>query len=191
MAKTQIQKIIYRTYAGPFTNVDSDVWLEADNASDIKKRIQAILWAEAPITEHLLEKRLINSYGIVRNAVKIRGKLEGIIKTMDLKVTKDGYTPVYWHISQNPESYRIFRVAQDEESKRDVLDIPYREAANAALYVLRKEGPLNEEELKKQTSLILGYRSMKGNVEQVMDEAVRFAVREKIILTRKSGLSVQ
>lgn len=188
MAKTQVKRMPYRTYSGPVTYADSEAWLAADNTSEIKKRIQAILWAEAPITEHLLEKRLINSYGIVRNAVKIRGKLEGILKTMDLKVTADGQTPVYWHISQDPGSYSFFRTAENEESKRDVLDIPYREAANAALYVLRKQGAMSEEELKKQTSLLLGYKSMKGNVELMMDEAVKFAVREKIILTKHAKL---
>ena len=100
---------------------------------------------------------------------------------MKLKKTKQGGTYFYWRSDQDPESYNLFRVSGENEHKRNVEDIAREEIANAIKEVLVNQISLPKEDLIKETSKLLGYSRIGGNVEDMMKLGIDYAVKKQMI----------
>ena len=139
--------------------------------------IRTILGAEAPISRRLLIKRLINSYGISRNGVRINTYLTEVFEDMGL-VTSGTDDIFYWKDKEQLDNYSGYRLA----SEREALDIAPEEVAQAILQVLKEQFAIGEEGLISETARLFGYASVRDNVLASMKRGIEYAVRESLII---------
>ena len=183
MAKQEI----YRPAELPLTPVSSSDFITGMYDQEIAKRIRSVIRAEAPVSERLLIKRVINSFGILKAGTNVRSVMEHVIAGADLKRTDGKYCTAYWKKTQDPETYRIFRVAASEEEKRDVLDVCEEEIACAAASVIRGHQEVIYGDLARETASLLGYTRMGNNVVDQMKAGIDLAVKRGF-LRRKGSL---
>ena len=174
----------------PVTKIDSQNFTELVSIPDVKKRVKAVISTEAPITEWLLIKRVINSFQVYKSGSKIRPFMTQVLKDMKLKVTVDETGNVYWSAKTNPKNYNKVRVfGSYEETCRDVTQVPTVEIANALQYVLRDEA-MEEDVMIRTAAQLLGCTRIGANVREGMQRGLRLALKEKKIRRGKGVCSL-
>ena len=178
------------TYAAadlPSTKVDSQKFTELVSIPEVKERIKAVIITEAPVTEWLLIKRVINSFQVYKAGGRIRPFMEEILKNMKLKTTEDETGTVYWKSSQNPKTWNKVRTfGKYEETCRDVTLVPTVEIANALEFILQRDA-LDHDDLIRTTAAFLGYTRMGSNVRAGMERGLKYAIKNKKIRSSRNG----
>ena len=159
----------------------SEQFLNPANISQIKRLVQKVIDAEAPICDTLLMRRVLQSVGIERAGNRLQKHFDIVYSQMGLKSTINGGRRVLWKPDGIPNDYKQFRVITDKSSKRDAKEVPIEEAANAACYILYEEIALGESDLRKEAARIMGFNRMGRNVVDLFDEAIRYCLKNKRI----------
>lgn len=184
----KMKKKTYQVADLPFTAVSSRDFVKEPPAEEIRKRIRQVIRKEAPVTEWLLVKRVINSFDIWKAGTSVQACMKDVLDSMDLPETVEHTGPVYWKKQEDPASYAEYRVfGKDDLACRDVMQVPTAEMANAVAAVLAREGILPYEKLVRETASLMGYTRMGTNVRSCMDYAVQYGVKKKIITEKKDG----
>lgn len=172
----------------PSTSLSSDDFMARKNASELKKRAMQVIDNEAPITEGLLTKRLLQSYGITRVGTRVQGYLDDFYRNLSLKTTtqSDGQK-IYWNAKQNPDNYDDFRAGKTDADKRDSKDIPIIEAANAVYKIVSDQIALSSEDLAKEASKQLGFARMGSNLTALMEAAVELNKKAGHLIVSENG----
>lgn len=175
----QTVRKIYPAADLPFLSVTSDELLSGDYDDEIRSRVYKVIRTEAPITQWLLIKRVINSFDLYKAGSRIRVYMEDILGKMKLNDTRDRTGTVYWQEKQKPAEYNIYRLfGAYDLTCRDVQYIPDAEIANAAASVAEAE-ILAYEDLARKTAVLLGYTRMGSNVTAGMKRGIDYALKTK------------
>ncbi len=149
--------------------------LQLRYVAGIRKKLEAVLEQEAPISEALLLRRVIQSYGITRAGSRLQNHLVGILRGMDLLTTTYEDRIYYWRPDQDPTVYGQFRISDGEENRREAKDVPVQEAANAVYYVLSEQIGMTREDLIRETAKLMGYARLGTNVTALFTAAIQYA----------------
>lgn len=155
----------------PARCVDSALFSQGYFTDSVVNDIRTILAYEAPICRRLLIKRLLNSYGIARNGVRINSYLTEVFNDMDL-VTSGVDDVFFWKDEEQRENYSGYRF-----SSREALDIAPEEVAQAVIQVLEEQFAIDEEGLVSETSRLFGYANVRDNVLASMKRGIEYAVK--------------
>ena len=176
--------IVVKTYEAadlPDSAIDSSKFTELVSMTELKERIRAVIRTEAPVTEWLLIKRVINSFHVYKAGGTIRPFMTGVLKSMKLKTTEDETGTVYWEKDMVPQKWNKVRVfGKYDETCRDVTQVPTAEIANALSYVLH-DGAMDEASLFRTVAALLGYTRMGSNVRAGMERGLNYAVKNNMI----------
>ena len=153
----------------------------------IRKKIESVIAAEAPISKNLLILRVVQSYGITRAGSRIQSHMDGILKGMSLLTTSLDDQVFYWRADQDPAAYTRFRVADREENRRDPRDIPVQEAANAVRQVLADQISMGSEDLIRESAKLLGFSRLGSAVTPLLTAAITYASARGTITTGPNG----
>ena len=151
MAKQEI----YRPVKLPAGPVSSSDFISGAYDDEILKRIRLTVSAEAPVSERLLIKRVINSFGIMKAGSQVRPVVDRCIAAAHMKQTQGSSGTVYWKKTQDPLNYMTFRLAASEAEKRDVLDLADEETAAAVSAVIRGRSDVIYGDLARETAALL------------------------------------
>ncbi|MCK9452027.1 MAG: DUF3320 domain-containing protein [Bacteroidales bacterium] len=162
----------------------SDEFFDSQLQPAIKRQINRVLEIEAPISHTLLSRRIINAWGISRLGVRLNEYLSTLYSTLSLTQTNQNGTLFYWHKDQEPEHYAIFRVAGEEDQKRNAEDLAKEEITCGIKEVLINQISLPEDDLIREVAKIFGYARMGGNVEQAMKTGIDFALEKGIVILK-------
>ncbi len=170
----------YTIAALPKCQIPADEFMLPEYVSDISEKVETVIACEAPISENVLMRRVVQSFGIIRAGSRIRNYFRKFYLSENLsgklKFTEQSGQRFIWKTGQHPEAFTGFRVNGNGENKRDAKEIPVQEAANALYLVLLEERSLPEAELLKETAKRLGYARAGTNVAAAMTETLRYAV---------------
>ena len=156
-----------------------EAFLQGDHTRMVSARIRQVIAEEAPVSDRLLRKRVLNSLGIQRSGTAVTMAMDAIMETIDFCDSEEGTDRFFWKDEKQKKGYSQYRVsAPDDPEKRDILDISAREIANAACAVLQ-DGNMEQDELLRQTALLLGYTRIGSNVRTKVTEGLRSGVRER------------
>ena len=145
------------------------------NAGKIRKKIQAVIEAEAPVSEGLLTRKVVQSFGITRSGSRIQNYITSLYLSMKLKSTIQNADRFFWKPEQEKKSYAGLRVNGEGDNKRDVRDIPMQEAANAVCLVLYDQISMSHGDLVKEAAKMMGYTRSGNNVTSVFEAAIQYA----------------
>ena len=151
--------------------------------------IAAILADEAPIELNLLVKRISQAYGFARVGNKIQKKCEGALKYASCTKVSQAKRTIVWRKDQDPKTYFTYRVSADDSERRAANELPLEEIAAAACASLQHGGPLQQGDLVRATSSLLGYKRLTASVEDFVKKGITLAVRRGAI-SREGDLCV-
>lgn len=145
----------------PLQYLPSEEYLLPERAPMLKRLFTQVLEAEAPISEGMLTRRVLQSLGIARAGSRIQAHTASLLRHMQVRSTMQDGQRFYWGSAQIPGAYQGFRVSG--AGIRDAKDVPVQEAANAVCQVLREQIGLPRADLIRETAKLLGY-TRSGNV---------------------------
>lgn len=160
----------------------ADELMSGEHDYVLLRTLESILDTEAPIYRTALWKRVLGSFGISHPPVRIYEYLERMVETLYPFVTLDGEQPVYWNKNQNPTTYRLIRVGEKDESRRDPSMVPWVEVINAMCYILHTQIGIPRDCLAREAMKLLGYRYLVGAAAALAVDA--FALLEANGLVR-------
>ena len=169
------------------TDVAAEDFLLPRYTAGIRKKIETVIAAEAPVSKNLLIRRVVQSYGITRAGSRIQSHMEQILKDMDLMTTTLDDQVFYWSDTQDPVDYKCFRVTDREENRRDPKDIPIQEAANAVTQTLADQFSMTGEDLIRESAKLLGFSRLGSAVTPLMNAAITYAAAHGAIATGQNG----
>ena len=117
----------------------------------IRQQMHTIIQQEAPISEHLLKKRILKAWGFAQTGKNIQAVLQDSLPN-DLPTTRLAEEKVFWKADQNPAEYREYRAnAADESNRRAIDDIPPEELANAMREIIADFSTIETDALYRET----------------------------------------
>ena len=154
-------------------NIGYESFLKHDHTAETIRRIESVIEQEAPISERLLRKRVLNSMGIFRSGATVSLAMDGVLETMDLCWEEEEGERFFWQDERQKKTYAKVRISPpDDADKRDILDISVREAACALVLTLRDGCGDTEEELIRAAANLMGYTRIGTNVRRKMAQAL-------------------
>jgi len=165
-----------------------DEFLLPQSRGIIQNALQSVLEQEAPISERLLTRRVVQSFGISRSGSRIQQRTSEILGRMQLICTKQNDQNYYWLSTQNPDTYRGFRVSVS--GIRDAYDISIQEISNAVCATLEQQIAMPKDDLLRETASLLGYSRMGNIVISSVAAGVEYAVKEGRIAEQKDDYYV-
>ena len=155
--------------------------MQPKHLPELQARFRQVLRQEAPISEGLLTRRVLQSLGISRAGSRMQSYTSSVLQDMNVTSTAQDGQRFYWSDGQSPEAYRAFRTGN--AGVRGARDIPAQEAANAACRVLEEQIGLPQEELVRETARLLGFPRAGTAVHAMAEAGVRWALEAGRILS--------
>jgi hypothetical protein len=160
----------YRVAPMPSGARDADDLHDERHRVDLSTLLLGIVAIEAPISLRMLCRRITPHFGSPR----ITGRLDARIRDLlgHMVLLRDG---VVWRRDQDPATYAGYRLPSGDE-KRDAIDVPVEEIANAVEAELHKSIAAAQEELIRLTARALGFGRTGGRVAEQMAAGIAYLV---------------
>ncbi|WP_052647249.1 DUF3320 domain-containing protein [Pseudoflavonifractor capillosus] len=182
--------IPYRPAKPKARQLSADDFLLPRNQRLILSVLSQVIKQEGPVSEGLLLRRTVQSFGITRAGSRMQNHLQTLLSTLDVRTTVQQDSRFYWAPSQEPDSYTEFRTSSEAEEKRDARDLPVQEIANAAVAVLRQQVGLPEEDLIREAARLLGYTRLGVPMRQAMSSGLAYGMEHGRLSQSRPGYYV-
>lgn len=139
------------------TDMSTIDYVKKENLTQITKKMQQIIDAEAPITYDRLMKKTLRAFNIARSSTQTLEATDKALKKTVSKMNKQAGIKVYWRKDQDPDMYRVYRVDVDSGDKRSVDEISQQELKNAVCITLQEKGALDKDSLVKESIRTMGF----------------------------------
>jgi len=170
---------------------NSDEFFAPNMETKLKHQIQKVMEIEAPISHELLSRKILNAWGISRLGVRLNDYLSSIYHQLKFSKTKQNGSYFYWRSNQDPNNYEIFRIAGQDDQKRNVEDIAKEEIVNGIKEVLATQISLPKEDLIREVARLFGYNRIGTNVEEAMKLGINCALKNKAIINQNGRFVVK
>lgn len=167
--------------------VTADEFIQPSYYAWIRDAVLEVITQEAPISEEMLTRRVVQSFGIARAGTRIQARMDQIYSSLQIKTTVQGGQKFYWKSDQRSEMYRGFRASGEGDSRRDAKDVPVQEAANAIEKVLAEQISLSQGDLIRESANLMGYSRMGDNVITTFLAAIHYAKESNKIVIGSNG----
>lgn len=146
---------VYRAALLPCRPMSLENWMLPEQDAAILSALKTVLEQESPISESLLQRRVLQSFGISRASARVQARLVLLTDSLNTIVTWQDNQKFYW--LSDPDAYEGFRTAAPGDGRREAKDVPWQEAANALCRILEGQVGLPREDLLRETGKLLGY----------------------------------
>ena len=147
----------------------------------ILSQIKQVLGLEAPISKNLLCKRILAAWGIARMGTRLDRRFEELFAILKLKNTVTNNNVFYWNYEQLPDEYTVFRVAENDITRRNMEDIASQEIANAIKYILESQVSLLKSDLIREVSKTFGFSRGGVLIEESICAGIKEAVKRNYV----------
>lgn len=144
----------------------------------IRRLLERVVDAEAPILLEVAAKRIGDAWGFGRVRKKAIARIETLATSTPVKWDRATGETVLWRESDNPEEwFEIRGPSRHEADLRTIPEIPLVELANAVRHVLEQHVSLPAEDLAREAARLFGCARLGSKVRDRMDRAIRLVVR--------------
>ena len=184
-----VEKRAYEKAEFDIIEVDSEDFLKGSYKDEAKERILRIIEIEAPITDALLSKRLINSFSIKRLGSSLSEYFDTLIKELEEegKLKREMIRgEIVYH---NTASSSFFRpTPENPEEIRYSYQIPIEEALNTLIYIFEtRKRKFLKKDLLSEFSKELEYQRKGSQVVSLFNKAFEEGKQKGIIKKNSSG----
>lgn len=172
---------IYETFIRTEIKGTQDDFYNVKSDSIICSLIEDVVKKESPISLVLAARRVAEHWGIARITSRVIRRVRSLVEKNNIKVMGERDNQFLWALSQNPETYSIFRVPVDGENlRRNIGDLPPQEIANATLYVLEQSVSLPTTDLVRETARLLGFQRAGREVDISIREGIETLLKKGV-----------
>lgn len=171
----------------PNTPIASDDYSRSSYQGAIADRMRKVIEAEAPVEKQRLFNTVRASFGIKRSGRDVQEHNDWIYRRqIEAQETEFNGSTFVWRPDQDPAEYKSYRIA-DEESGRQITEIPYEELKAAILDALSQAEALSRDELMELAMRLLGYKRKTNRMKDVLGAAIEQASQEGTIQIQPDG----
>ncbi|MCQ2496820.1 MAG: DUF3320 domain-containing protein [Lachnospiraceae bacterium] len=186
-ADNGIQRVFRAAKLNP-APVSADVLLTADGKKEIKRRMEAVIEAEAPLNKEVLFKRILTSFGIQRANAKLQEQFAKVLDSLKLEITEQADTEFVWGKNASSTDIAFFRTSEAvSPDRRDVKDIPIQEIEQAVLYVIDCQIGLTREDLIRESAKLFGFTRTGEAINNYMSAGIQLALIDELIKFDANG----
>lgn len=183
---TVLNDMHYKLYHLPQVNLPQEEFYWSTSNQIISSQISQVINEEGPICHSLLCRRVIKAWGMTRVGNRIDNRIREFCRKLKPPITKMGKTNYYWPEKINPAEYKLFRVPSDDnQTRRNIEEIPCEEIKNAALYILRQQISLAEGDLAREVASLFGFHRMGVSRQQHIIKGIGLLIKSGI--ARRDG----
>lgn len=146
----------------------------------IVRCIEEIVRTEAPVSRHLVLKKVIAAWGINRSSSKAERVFDEAAAVSELRITESNGMKFFWRIDQKPMEYALCRIP-DSTEKRSMEDICAEEIANGVMCVLRTQISASRADLIRETAKLFGYSRSGGVIETAVNAGINWAASRGLL----------
>ena len=139
------------------TPLSTQEYVLKGNASEITRKAQMIIEAEAPICHERLVRRVLRSFDIQRASTQTTEATEKALKKVQAKSMKQNGVKYYWSSTQEPEQFGIYRNDTELSEKRSMDEICLQELKNAVCVTLDTKGAATKDDLILDNIRTMGF----------------------------------
>ncbi len=171
----------YKVCALEAVNGEAEGFYSLKNNRLLLSQIEQVLNIEAPISKNLLCKRILNAWGITRLGARLDARFEELFNILGVKKTISNNNVFYWNNEQLPEEYKLFRVPEDDVTRRSLEQISSEEIANAIKYILDNQLSLLKPDLIREVYKLFGFSRGNSSFEEITFEGLGEAIKRNYV----------
>lgn len=152
----------------------------------VSEKIKLVMKTEAPVSESLLMKRVLQSCGIPRGSGRIYTHSMELYRSLGIRITEQEGGRFLWREDQDPDNYSGFRVTGEGANRREARDIPQQEAANGVCAILEEQIGMPKADLLREAVKRFGYMRAGAQALASMERGVEWAVKSGRITVDKA-----
>lgn len=179
------EKKKYTTCILETTPLKSEELQSGGHDDEMKRRIALCIEVEGPITRALLQKRVLNSFGLFRAGWRLEDHFDEVLNSFSRQLEVEEGVEVYHPASGHAAPF--FR-----PSTKDIRfshQIPPSEGAAAIKAALEEDGGrLKKAELYRCFLVQLGYSKSGSDLQQLFNKSLAYAVSKGLIKRTSKGL---
>ena len=146
---------------------------DASSATALVRTLAKIVQLESPITRGLAQRRLAEAFGLQRITERFRERFTETVDAAQRAGQVAAIDADLWSPSLGPGTFTGFRVpGSDENSQRDIEDIPLAEVSSAAAQTLAEQFGLPRDELIREVARLFGIKRVIPRVADRVNEAI-------------------
>lgn len=165
------------------TPLSTQEYVLKGNASEITRKAQMIIEAEAPICHERLVRRVLRSFDIQRASTQTTEATEKALKKVQAKSMKQNGVKYYWSSTQEPEQFDIYRNDTELSEKRSMDEVCLQELKNAVCVTLDTKGAATKDDLVRDTIRTMGFARSGNALVEAVERGLKYG--------RKTGEIVQ
>lgn len=170
---------------------DTKDFYEPKTKVQIIKAIEKTLQTESPIEYDLMKKKVLLSWGMMRNTPKSDAVFEEILREIPVIQTNTAGKTFLWLQNMDPCEYGIYRLHEAGDlEKRTMNQIPAEEVVNAVKEVVDLNLSLSRDDLIKETAKVFGFNRVTANIDQVVGIAISYAEQRGYLDISEDGMRV-
>jgi hypothetical protein len=135
-------------------------------------RSRAASAPRGPLSLERATRYVVGHWDIGRVSANNTDRIRRLSQRLGHHQVAHGDRVFFWPVGTHPSSYTAFRVARDDDSRRDAVDLPPEEIANAAASVLRQQISLPVPDLVRETARLFGFQRTGSQVEQFVNAGI-------------------
>ena len=163
-----VEKVAYKLAETEKVPLGTDAMVSPDAVPVLERQMKTIVSVESPVTVNYLFHKVMEACEVSRMTQRVETRLKEVLERCPFIVTDNGRQAVVWADADAAQSLNCFR----SPSERDSSDIPVEEYACAMRFVLAQQLSLGTDDLKRQTSLQMGFARMGGNLDEMLSLAL-------------------
>ena len=136
---------------------------------------------ESPILKNLLGKRILEAWGIARMGGRLQKRFDELLQMAEVsKTLEPNGEECFWKKEQDPEDYLEYRVLGENDYKRSIEEIPFKELTNGLTSILRQMISLPQEDLIREGAREFGFARVGNQVRDKLAQAILLMVDQKL-----------
>jgi very-short-patch-repair endonuclease len=176
---------VYACAALPVGN--PTMFYEPRSVGALVAQLRQVIEEEGPILEAVLFRRVARAWGLERTGSRIAERLRNMVPASCVKTNEEGAT-FYWPAGEDPETWRKFRVAsQEESSRRNVAEVSLQEIGAVEMHVLDHGGGAPSSDIARSACRLLGMARTPADAEARVVQAMELLDQMQLI-TEVNGI---
>jgi len=181
IAKNQIPIGPYVVAAIPPGRRTPDDLFALRHLPELRKVIEQVLAAEAPMHVDLLARRVGAYFGIGRVTPRVTDQIRVVL---DGRGKLGDEQDIVWRLDQDPSGVPAVRVAGSSGSstgRREIAEIPLSELAAAARIIVERSTTIATPDLVRDAARLVGFARITQQISERVAEGVRLAQLRELI----------
>ncbi len=160
---------------------NQDQFYEFSTRSALLQQMLYVIKREGPVTENLLRKRIVQTWGFNRTGTKIQDVLSAVLPKQKGKKQSDGQL-VFWPDGITAENYHFYRYPEKTENTRSIDNIPLVEIKNAMFWFLSQYHVFSDQDvLFRETGKLLGINRLTEQGRPYYKRALSLLQKEGVV----------